>query len=169
MDGLDPDERALLDAILADPDDDGPRLVYADWLEERGDERATYLRLEIEFRSAADAIERDRVERALRRLRWYAGAEWLAIVARLPIENCPRTDCPGRWEQLSATDAPEVRRCETCLGIVHHCASFRTTRDRAAERHPVVVNTWIPRSRPIRFGPNGPVLNTSPTDPSLEP
>jgi uncharacterized protein (TIGR02996 family) len=30
-----PDERAFLDAVLASPDDDLPRLVYADWLEER--------------------------------------------------------------------------------------------------------------------------------------
>ncbi len=27
---------AMLAAILADPDDDGPRLVFADWLDERG-------------------------------------------------------------------------------------------------------------------------------------
>ncbi len=31
---------ALLDAILAAPDDDKPRLVYADWLQEQGDLRA---------------------------------------------------------------------------------------------------------------------------------
>jgi len=29
-------ERALLDAVVAAPDDDGPRLVYADWLLSRG-------------------------------------------------------------------------------------------------------------------------------------
>ena len=28
------DERALVQAIIAAPDDDLPRLVYADWLEE---------------------------------------------------------------------------------------------------------------------------------------
>jgi uncharacterized protein (TIGR02996 family) len=33
------DERRLLDAVLAAPRDDGPRLVYADWLMERGDPR----------------------------------------------------------------------------------------------------------------------------------
>lgn len=30
-------EDELLEAIRADPDNDGPRLVYADWLQERGD------------------------------------------------------------------------------------------------------------------------------------
>src|SRR5437660_1230129 len=42
------DEAALLAAISADPDDDTPRLVYADWLEEHGDEagrtRAEFIR-----------------------------------------------------------------------------------------------------------------------------
>jgi uncharacterized protein (TIGR02996 family) len=37
------DEEALLQGISADPDDDLPRLAYADWLEERGDlARARY-------------------------------------------------------------------------------------------------------------------------------
>jgi uncharacterized protein (TIGR02996 family) len=31
------DERALLDAVIAEPDADGPRLVYADWLQQHGD------------------------------------------------------------------------------------------------------------------------------------
>ena len=38
------DPAAFLRAIIANPDDDGPRLVYADWLEERGEcERAEFL------------------------------------------------------------------------------------------------------------------------------
>jgi uncharacterized protein (TIGR02996 family) len=38
----------LLQAILADPDDDGVRLVYADWLEEHGDlKRADFTRTQI--------------------------------------------------------------------------------------------------------------------------
>ncbi len=39
----------LLDAILADPADDGPRLAYADWLEANGHPAAAeFMRLEIE-------------------------------------------------------------------------------------------------------------------------
>jgi uncharacterized protein (TIGR02996 family) len=40
-----PDER-FREAILADPEDDAPRLVYADWLEERGDPRGEFIRLQ---------------------------------------------------------------------------------------------------------------------------
>lgn len=38
---------AFLQAILAAPDDDTPRLVYADWLEERGDPRGEFIRVQI--------------------------------------------------------------------------------------------------------------------------
>jgi uncharacterized protein (TIGR02996 family) len=41
------DERTLLDAIIAAPDDDGPRQVYADWLLERGDRRGELIALEL--------------------------------------------------------------------------------------------------------------------------
>jgi uncharacterized protein (TIGR02996 family) len=43
------DEEALFAGVLAAPDDDVPRLVYADWLEEHGQEdRAEYIRVQIE-------------------------------------------------------------------------------------------------------------------------
>ncbi len=39
---------AFLDAIVSAPDDDFPRLQYADWLEERGDaDRAEFIRLQL--------------------------------------------------------------------------------------------------------------------------
>src|SRR5262249_8011657 len=38
-------DESFLAAISAAPDDDALRLVYADWLEERGDVRGEYLRL----------------------------------------------------------------------------------------------------------------------------
>ena len=37
-------ERDWLAAVVADLADDAPKLVYADWLEERGDERSDFLR-----------------------------------------------------------------------------------------------------------------------------
>ena len=43
-------EDALLAAIAATPDDDLPRLVYADWLDENGRPiRAEFIRLQIEI------------------------------------------------------------------------------------------------------------------------
>ncbi len=47
---MSPDEDALLNGIAADPAADLPRLVYADWLEERGqDLRAEFIRVQCEI------------------------------------------------------------------------------------------------------------------------
>lgn len=49
-------ERGFLDAVLADPSDDFPRLVYADWLEDEGrTERAEFIRQAIRYPHAAFA------------------------------------------------------------------------------------------------------------------
>ncbi len=45
------EEQAFLRAILERPDDDAPKLIYADWLEERGDPRGEFLRGVVNFRS----------------------------------------------------------------------------------------------------------------------
>lgn len=43
-----PGERELLAAVVAKLVDDAPKLVYADWLEERGDDRSRFLRAFVE-------------------------------------------------------------------------------------------------------------------------
>ena len=42
------DAEDLFRAVLAEPDDDTPRLIYADYLEERADPRAEFIRLQCE-------------------------------------------------------------------------------------------------------------------------
>lgn len=50
--GANADLRALLRACKDEPDDDAPRLVLADWLEEHGDEeRARYIRVQVRDQS----------------------------------------------------------------------------------------------------------------------
>ena len=47
---MSPDEDALLNGIAATPADDLPRLVYADWLEDHGqDIRAEFIRIQCEI------------------------------------------------------------------------------------------------------------------------
>src|SRR5262245_37010710 len=49
------DDQAFLRTILDRPDDDNPRLVYADWLQENGDpDRAEFIRAQIGLDRAAD-------------------------------------------------------------------------------------------------------------------
>ncbi|MBO0700780.1 MAG: TIGR02996 domain-containing protein [Zavarzinella sp.] len=58
------DADAFLEAIHAAPDDDAPRLVFADWLDEHGQsDRAEFIRVQIEMRR-----ERERNERITPRL-----------------------------------------------------------------------------------------------------
>jgi len=45
-----PPNEALLDAILAAPHDDAPRLVYADWLAEHGDPRGEFIQIQCTIR-----------------------------------------------------------------------------------------------------------------------
>src|SRR5262245_61645453 len=69
-----PEAVALYRAILAHPDEDTPRLVYADWLDENGDaadrRRAEFIRLQIRLATmnewddgyVADALRAQRLQ-----------------------------------------------------------------------------------------------------------
>jgi uncharacterized protein (TIGR02996 family) len=49
---------ALLAEILANPDEDAPRLIYADWLEEHGDaDQATFIRLQVRRAQIDDSLQ----------------------------------------------------------------------------------------------------------------
>jgi uncharacterized protein (TIGR02996 family) len=68
------EEQAFLRAIRANPDEAANLLVYADWLEERGDPRAEYIRLEYQpeqITARIEALQRD------------LDPEWAAQVCRL--------------------------------------------------------------------------------------
>ena len=44
------EDRNFLEAVQANPDEIQMRLVYADWLEEKGDERCEFVRLHLILR-----------------------------------------------------------------------------------------------------------------------
>lgn len=80
-------EAALLAAVAADPDDDTARLVYADFLEEKGGEsavaRAQFIRAQIELARPAQKGESARRRELLataKRLQKQYGAGWAAPV-----------------------------------------------------------------------------------------
>src|SRR5262245_47849809 len=75
-------EQAFLDAIRADPDDDTPRLVFADWLDEHGDAdaraRAELMRVQCELaRWVPDLRRRTQLQRRERELIAQHGPRWL--------------------------------------------------------------------------------------------
>jgi uncharacterized protein (TIGR02996 family) len=78
---------ALLDAILADPDDDSPRLVYADWLDERGNPRGEFIRVQCELaRLPKYDTKRAPIETREQELLNQHGAEWAQPVASIARE-----------------------------------------------------------------------------------
>jgi uncharacterized protein (TIGR02996 family) len=77
------DDRPFVDAILARPDDDGLRLVYADWLDERGDGRGEYLRLTLErAKHTSKSRKYEAVTTRLTEIEPGIDPEWVASVTR---------------------------------------------------------------------------------------
>jgi uncharacterized protein (TIGR02996 family) len=75
------DEDAFLRGIKANPGDDRIRLVYADWLEERDDPRADFIRIHLALKAAApDHCDRVAGEHELSALRMGRDAAWLAVI-----------------------------------------------------------------------------------------
>ena len=61
-------DEAFLQAILEAPEDETPRLVYADWLEDQGDPRGEFIRLQAQLaRLAPDDPDRPALEEHLAR------------------------------------------------------------------------------------------------------
>ena len=54
---LSPEESIFMDQILLDPDDDIPRLIYSDWLEDRGDPRGEFIRLQCQIEKLDPSTE----------------------------------------------------------------------------------------------------------------
>jgi uncharacterized protein (TIGR02996 family) len=52
------DEEGFLRTIIDNPDDDAPRLIFADWLEERGDLRGEFIRIQCALTRLAIGDER---------------------------------------------------------------------------------------------------------------
>jgi uncharacterized protein (TIGR02996 family) len=68
------DEDAFLQTILTSPHDPSPKLVFADWLEERGDPRAELIRLLHALTQSIDVPGRDQMEERMRGLLEAGGA-----------------------------------------------------------------------------------------------
>ncbi len=71
----------FLEAIWREPEEDAPRLIYADWLEEQGDVRGEFIRLQCELAALpAEAADRPALEARERQLLARHAAEWLGPV-----------------------------------------------------------------------------------------
>ena len=108
------EDLALLAAVCANPEDDTPRLVYADWLEDHDlPERAEFIRVQCELARLAcevpgycssgmgecwpclQADELRRRERELLTGRWH---EWFAVFSAVPT-LCGNLPDPGGFDR----------------------------------------------------------------------
>ena len=74
-------------ALDAHPEDWQTRLVFADWLQERGDPRAEFLRLECEVTGLLPAAAPPRLRRRLEELCLVLDPDWISLVRREPIPD----------------------------------------------------------------------------------
>jgi uncharacterized protein (TIGR02996 family) len=94
------DDEAFIRAIVDAPGDDGPRLVYADWLDERGDPRGGYVRAELNWYQAR------RSRSSLLPPTSGLNPVWLCRVSRPPLGICSErsvfsdTGPPLTWEDV---------------------------------------------------------------------
>src|SRR5262245_4562103 len=104
-------EQAFLDAIGEEPEDDAPRLVYADWLDDQGQgHRAEFIRLQCRL-ARMDENDPDRIDLELReadllfvyRYQWPELPEW----SRLMLRNAFRR---GFLDRTSMTAADLLKR-----------------------------------------------------------
>jgi uncharacterized protein (TIGR02996 family) len=85
----DPAERAFLESIRTNPIDNTTRLVYADWLQDRDDPRADYLRVLCQWLDSRRKGEKELIERE-RELRPLANRRWLAEIRGMPVREKAR-------------------------------------------------------------------------------
>ena len=125
------DEETFLSAILAQPDDDTVRLVYADWLAEHGDpDRGEFIRVEVELaRTPPDTIAAERRRSVLygRRAELLKRhkAAWLApfapharessfergFVQFFEVSAAAFAEHAGRWAALTPLTRVKITNC----------------------------------------------------------
>jgi uncharacterized protein (TIGR02996 family) len=100
------DEAAFLSAILETPADELPRLVFADWLDDRDDLRGAYLRAECKWVKRRVRAKRS-LSPKLRRLAAPLDPVWVARVSRPPMGVCFHAQmlrCAGKPATVEEVD-----------------------------------------------------------------
>jgi uncharacterized protein (TIGR02996 family) len=157
-------DEPFLTKLHADPADDTTRLVYADWLEEQGDDvsiaKAEFLRLTVDLAGQTKKRERSKREKRLQELAAGLDTDWLPVVSHLAVENCHAQEqegtlagrpivfevlCDKKWQGLRPTEDHAVRFCEGCQQHVHYCDTIVAARRHAAEGHCIAVDLGVIR------------------------
>jgi len=134
------EERFLADIAKRD---DASRLVYADWLEERGQiSRAEFLRVQQQLIGmSADDLRFRGLSEGLRELAATIDIQWRREVARPAIESCGfDLRCPKDWGALAPTPRSHVKHCDSCNKDVFYCIDVSEARQHASRGACVVLD-----------------------------
>jgi uncharacterized protein (TIGR02996 family) len=105
----DPSEHELLELLRTNPDDGASRMVYGDWLEQRGEH------------AKARFVRGEPVSKAFP----AQDHEWRAIASCELVANCNGALCPKRWSAFAVVEGEShVRHCGPCGGTVRYCTDW---------------------------------------------
>jgi len=145
-----PIEQSLLHAIVQH--DDTSRIIYADWLEQQGDQvRAEFVRVQGKLLAMQPGdAERAAHERRLGALAAEIDVAWRLLIASPAVERCGvafRFQCPMTWSALQATRRDGVRHCTGCRRDVYYALTVGEAREHAKDGHCVALDVTSARWR----------------------
>jgi len=128
----------FLKSIRQSFNDEEPRRVYADWLEERGDVRGAWIRAELEFHALVDDDHQQEILQShLAELACQIDPTWLAQIDRGPLAWCMAGDpqCPTHWEKFDTTENPLLRHCSVCGIGASYCFRMEDVAQCTMDQH----------------------------------
>jgi uncharacterized protein (TIGR02996 family) len=142
------DPAALLDAVLAHPDDEGPRQVYADWLLEQGDPRGELIAVQMEL-SRGGLAEARRLELEAREASLLSqhGARWLG---RLSSDAVRASFSRGFLDALTVLDVSSLFDADDTLRREPVRQLVFLTRQRLDVAR-VLTLPWVSRLQALEF------------------
>lgn len=122
------DDEAFIRAIVDAPGDDAPRLIYADWLDERGDPRGEYLRVTVDWASRSCSPEQgEKFERRLRSVSRLLDPIWVSRITPPPHGVCcVHSRIDDRGTPVSALRLNELERRLRIKLPPEYCAFLMT-------------------------------------------
>jgi uncharacterized protein (TIGR02996 family) len=141
-------DEAFLQSIREDPDADGPRLMYADWLEERGDPRGEFIRTQCALAREPQPAGAEELRAREKKLLAANRAKWNRPFKGLPVKVGYRR---GFVERISCPDVPAFLEVADAVFAAAPVQELQFERGRGAVP-PLVALPHLARVRALRFG-----------------
>jgi uncharacterized protein (TIGR02996 family) len=137
-------DEMFIKGILAAPRDLALRLVYADWLEERGDPRTEFVRLQVSL-AVGVPDEDDARKRRLEALRPTFDSLWLAVMCR-GIEDVPKR--PNLAKRERRRRKRELLQADVAMFLKQYARKAEANTDPNDRRYSRQLEERLKRMRP---------------------